>query len=165
MKITIVVAAALDNAIGRNNDLMWKLPADLKFLKNKTWGLPVLMGRKTWDSLQGQPLKGRPNLVLSRQTLSLAGAITINNIEEADNWARVHGYQEICLLGGAQLYKQFMDRVDTIFMTRVQTTFPEADAFFPPIDETTFTLHHSDAHSPDERHAFGYHFQEWRRLK
>lgn len=163
MKLTIVVAAALDHAIGKDNELLWKLPNDLKFLKNKTWGLPVLMGRKTWDSLKGIPLKGRPNLVLSRSAQQAEGAVFFTRFEEAMAWCGEHDYAECCLLGGAQLYQTFMPRVTTIFLTRVEAHFPEADAHFPEIDENAFYLHHSDAHPPDEKHKYAYRFEEWRR--
>ncbi|UTW06167.1 dihydrofolate reductase [Pseudomonas benzenivorans] len=138
MKTTLplcLIAALADNrVIGRDNQLPWHLPADLKHFKALTLGKPIIMGRKTWDSL-GRPLPGRLNLVVSRQPgLQLDGAEVFPSLDaalqRAEAWARETGAEELMLIGGAQLYAQGLERADRLYLTRVRLS-PEGDAHFP----------------------------------
>ena len=147
MKTTLplcLIAALADNrVIGRDNQLPWHLPADLKHFKALTLGKPIIMGRKTWDSL-GRPLPGRLNLVVSRQPgLTLEGAEVFATleaaIERADVWAREEDAEELMLIGGAQLYELGLEQADRLYLTRVGLE-PEGDAFFPQIDESVWRV-------------------------
>jgi len=161
--ISIVVAAAENNAIGRNNELLWTLPNDMKFFKNITWGTVAIMGRKTFESL-GKPLAGRINIVITRQTgWQIDGAIVVNSIEQALEKAKETNYKEISIIGGAEIYKQSMGLTDRIYLTRVHHSFGDADAFFPAIDETKWKLVSNEDHEFDGKHAYAYSFQIWQK--
>lgn len=139
LPLCLIAALAENRVIGRENQLPWHLPADLKHFKAKTLGKPIIMGRKTWDSL-GRPLPGRLNLVVSRQAgLQLEGAEVFATVEaareRAEVWAREQGVDEVMLIGGAQLYEQALPIADRLYLTRVALQ-PEGDAWFPAFDES-----------------------------
>ena len=168
MKTTLplcLIAAVADNAvIGCNNQLPWHLPADLKHFKALTLGKPIIMGRKTWDSL-GRPLPGRLNLVVSRQPdLQLQGAEVFASlyaaIARADEWARAQGVDELMLIGGAQWYAQALEKglVSRMYLTRVELE-PEGDAWFPAFDEAQWQLASSEAQAEEGKPR--YHFEVW----
>jgi dihydrofolate reductase len=162
MIISLVVAASTNNAIGKNNQLLWHLPNDLKFFKNITWGMPVLMGRKTYDSLGNKPLKGRVNIILtSQKDFKRDGLVTVNKIRDAVFFATEHDYKELMVLGGAKVYEQTIGDADKIYLTRVQQVFEDADAFFPAIDEHKWKLVSNEDFSKDDKHAYDYSFQLW----
>ncbi|MBS7662886.1 dihydrofolate reductase [Pseudomonas lalucatii] len=138
LPLCLIAALAENRVIGRDNQLPWHLPADLKHFKALTLGKPIIMGRKTWDSL-GRPLPGRLNLVVSRQpSLQLEGAEVFASLEaavaRADEWAREQGVEELMLIGGAQLYAQGLARAERLYLTRVALE-PEGDAWFPELNE------------------------------
>lgn len=161
MKITLVVAAALNNAIGKNNRLLWHLPNDLKHFKNLTWGLPVLMGRKTFDSV-GRPLKGRPNLILTRSaSFEANGCTVVHDIHAAICFCRTNLYNELMIVGGSEIYDLFLPLADSIQLTRVFTN-PEADTFFN-FDMNGWELKKQTSWRADEKHAFDYNFEEWQK--
>ena len=137
-KLVIVVAMAENRVIGRDGDLPWHLPEDLKRFKAVTMGKPLVMGRKTWDSLPRKPLPGRPNLVVSRQPgFAADGAEVFAELDaalaEADRLAREMGVDEVCLIGGGSLYEQAFAKVDRIDLTEVRLS-PEGDTLFPDLD-------------------------------
>lgn len=137
-KLVIVVAMAENRVIGRDGGLPWHLPEDLKRFKAVTMGKPLVMGRRTWESLPRKPLPGRPNLVVTRQTdFEAEGAIVFDSLDsalaEADRLAEELGVDEVCLIGGGSLYEQAFDKVDRIDFTEVQLS-PEGDTVFPEID-------------------------------
>ncbi|MBV9963364.1 MAG: dihydrofolate reductase, partial [Parafilimonas sp.] len=133
---SLVVAASTNNAIGKNNQLLWHLPNDLKFFKNVTWAMPVLMGRKTFEALGNKPLNGRINLVLtSDKNYKKEGVVVIQKLRDADFFATENDYKELMILGGANVYAQTIDDADKIYITRVHHVFEDPDAFFPVIDE------------------------------
>lgn len=143
LPLCLIAALAQNRVIGRDNQLPWHLPADLKHFKAMTLGKPIIMGRKTWDSL-GRPLPGRLNLVVSRQEgLVLEGAEVFSSleaaIERADAWARNAGAAELMLIGGAQLYAQGLARADRLYLTRVELA-PEGDAHFPEVSQQEWHL-------------------------
>lgn len=164
MILSLVVAASDNNAIGRQNKLLWHLPNDLKFLKNTTWAMPVAMGRKTFESINNIPLKGRLNIIITRQKdFKAAGVVAVNSIEDAAFIANQNDYKELMILGGAEIYKTAIEKADKIYMTRVHHVFEDADAFFPEIDEKKWKQISVRHFYKDEKHAFDYSFELWER--
>lgn len=163
MKISLVVAAAENNAIGKDNQLLWNLPNDMKFFKNTTWGLPVIMGRKTFESF-GKPLAGRTNIIITRKKdWEPEGTIVVNSLEAAVTEAMETGAKEICIIGGGEIYKQAMDNIaNRIIITRVHTVI-EGDTYFPEINEKEWRLVTNQDNAADEKHAYAYSFQVWER--
>lgn len=140
MIVSIIVAMAENRVIGRDNELIWHIPEDLKRFKTLTMGKPVIMGRKTFESIVarlGKALPGRVNIVISRKNPQYTGALTCQNLSEAMDQARKTGADEIFIIGGAQIYQQAMkeDLADRLYLTHVAGQ-PEGDAFFPELDIT-----------------------------
>ncbi len=163
MTISLIVAAANNNAIGKEGGMPWHLPNDLRHFKNLTWGMPVVMGRKTFESL-GKPLAGRKNIVISRQQgWSAPGAVVVKSIEDALFVAREADMKEVMVIGGGEIYKSLFDRVKRIYLTRVEAE-PDADTFFPVIDPQQWHLMSQKNHEADEKNAYNYSFQVWERL-
>ncbi|MCD6017764.1 MAG: dihydrofolate reductase region [Bacteroidetes bacterium] len=161
MILSSIVAASLNNGIGKDNQLPWHLPADLKFFKTTTMGCPVVMGRKTFQSI-GRTLPGRKNVVITRdKTFNADKAFDIevvSGIEEAIT--SLQSEREVFIIGGGEIFRQSMDLIDTIYLTVVNTTL-EADVFFPEIDKTKFELVWEEAHLADEKNKFDYTFQKY----
>ena len=149
--LTLVVARARNGTIGRNNTLPWRLPEDLAHFKRTTLGAPIIMGRKTWESI-GRPLPGRRNIVVSRNTaLELEGAEVAGSLEDAQ--LLCIGVEQVFLIGGAQLYAEALPSADRLVVTEIDADV-EGDAFFPAIDraqwvETSRETHHSEANGFD----------------
>jgi dihydrofolate reductase len=162
MTISLVVAAATNNVIGKDNQLLWKLPNDMRFFKNVTWGMPVIMGRKTFESL-AEPLKGRKNIVLSRQAAEAEGAVLVKSLDDALFLARQMDVKEVMVVGGGEIYIQAMEKARRIYMTRVDAE-PEGDTYFPAIDPKKWRLVRQEDHEADEKHAYNYSFQVWDRI-
>ena len=163
MTISLIVAAALNNAIGKEGGMPWHLPNDVRHFKNLTWGMPVVMGRKTFESL-GKPLAGRKNIVISRQNgWSAPGAVVVKTIEDALFVAREADMKELMVIGGGEIYKSLFDRAKRIYLTRVEAE-PDADTFFPVIDPQQWHLMSQKNHEADEKNAYNYSFQVWERL-
>lgn len=166
MIISFVVAASENNAIGKNNQLLWHLPNDMKFFKNKTWAMPVLMGRKTFEAMQSKPLNGRVNIVLTHSKHFKAdGAAVVHKFKDALFFTEQNDYKELMVIGGGEIYKELMPKADKIYLTRVHSTFEDADAFFPAIDEKKWKLVFNQDFCKDDKHAFDYSFQLWQRKK
>jgi len=160
LMISLIVAAAENNSIGKNNQLLWHLPNDLKFFKNTTWGMPVIMGRKTFEAVN-KPLPGRFNIVITRQSGWKAdGVIVAADLEDALQKAAETNCKEIFIIGGGEIYKQAFDKAQKIYLTRVHAHI-EGDTFFPVIDESKWQLGSVQEFSADEKHAFAYSFQTW----
>jgi dihydrofolate reductase len=166
MTLSFIVAAADNQAIGRNNRLPWHLPNDLKFFKKTTLGKPVLMGRKTFESL-GRPLPARLNIVLSRspQPLLPEGVLCYSHIEAALQRAAMEKTDEAFIIGGAHLFESCMPWAQRLYLTRVHTSIENADVFFPKINPEEWKKVWEEAHSTDEKHAYAYTFQRWERIK
>ena len=159
-EICVIVAAGLNHAIGKNNQLLWHLPNDLRYFKNATWTFPVIMGRKTFEAI-GKPLPGRVNIVISRSENRLAEGIRLaNSLDEALNLAVESGCKKAFIIGGGEIYRQALPMADRILMTRVQAS-PDADTFFPEINPIEWNLAGSEAFEADEKHPFGYVFENW----
>lgn len=160
--ITLIVAATKNNAIGKDNKMMWHLPNDLKHFKNTTWGFPIIMGRKTFESL-GKALPGRENIVVTRNEDWEAEGVTVAySLEEAIEKAGVSNTKEIFIAGGGKIYKQAMEIADKILITRV-TADLEADTFFPKISKKDWKLVNEEPHHADDKHNFDYSFRTWMR--
>ncbi|HSC85563.1 MAG TPA: dihydrofolate reductase [Pseudomonas sp.] len=163
LPLCLIAALAENRVIGRDNQLPWHLPADLKHFKAKTLGKPIIMGRKTWDSL-GRPLPGRLNLVVSRQPgLLLEGAEVFPSLDaaivRAEEWAREQGVDELMLIGGAQLYEQGLAQAERLYLTRVALQ-PQGDAWFPAFDEATWQCRDREEHAAAESSP-AYCFETW----
>lgn len=159
--IKIIIAAKSDNnVIGKNNDLVWHMPADLKFFMNKTKGHYVIMGRKTFESL-GKPLPGRPTIIVTRKKdYQAEGCWVVNTIPKAFEIADEQQQEDVFILGGAQIYEKTMDLADKMFITEIKSTF-EGDAFFPEIDFNYWKEVARYEHSPDDKNKYPYAFVEY----
>lgn len=158
--ISLIVAAAKNNAIGKNNQLLWHLPNDLKFFKNTTWGMPVIMGRKTFEAVN-KPLPGRFNIIITRQKdWKAEGVIVAADLQDAIKKAAATNSKEIFIIGGGEIYKQGIEIADKIYLTRVHAEL-NGDTFFPVIDESKWQLNSSQDFAADDKHAFAYSFQTW----
>ncbi|MCX8472468.1 MAG: dihydrofolate reductase [Sediminibacterium sp.] len=131
IKIKAIVAVSTNGVIGNQGKLIWKIPADLKFFKNTTYGLPLLMGRKTFElELKSTCLPGRKNLVISKQNnFNVGKAIPVKTIDEALEWCSSNDYKELIIVGGGQIYNEFLPLCHEIYVTRVMADF-EGDTFF-----------------------------------
>ena len=142
--ISLIVAHGKNLAIGKDNAMPWHIPEDLRFFKAQTLGKPVIMGRKTFQSI-GRPLPGRPNIVVTRDnSFSSEGVTVCSSLEEAlkrgEEEAEFLGGDEIMIIGGAQIYKQALNQVDRLYITEIDLS-PEADAFFPATDPQDWVEH------------------------
>ena len=163
MIISLVVAAANNNAIGKDNKLLWHMPNDMKYFKNVTWGMPVIMGRKTFESL-GKALPGRKNIVITRQAgWSADNTVVVQSLEDAVFIAGQTDANEVMVIGGGEIYKAYFDKAKRIYMTRVDAS-PEADTYFPEIDGKHWQLISQRNHEADAKNAFNYSFQLWERV-
>lgn len=138
MKKSIIVAVADDMGIGKDNSLMWHIPEDMKFFRSTTMGCPVIMGRKTWESI-GRTLPGRLNIVLSGKIKEAADAELASSLDEALDIAEKSGAQECFIMGGGQIYKSAMDTADCLYVTKVHCIVEGCDTYFPDIDEKIWT--------------------------
>jgi dihydrofolate reductase len=164
MLISLVVAASENNVIGKNNKLLWHLPNDMKFFRNTTWAMPVIMGRKTFDSL-GKALTGRTNIVITRQRdWKAEGVKVVQNLDKAITEAAHADAKEAFVIGGGEIFKQSMSRAHKIYLTRVHASF-EGDTFFPVVSENEWKLVSNLDFNADDKHAFAYSFQIWERKK
>ena len=162
MFISLIVAAAENNAIGKKNQLLWHLPNDLKFFKNTTWGMPVIMGRKTFEAVN-KTLPGRFNIVITRQQgWNAADVIVTTDLNDAIKKAAETNCKEVFIIGGGEIYKQGIEIADKIYLTRVHAVL-EGDTFFPVVDKNKWQLISNQDFTADEKHAFAYSFQTWKR--
>jgi dihydrofolate reductase len=152
--ISIVVAIASNYAIGKDNQLLWHLPKDLKHFKDITAGGTVVMGRKTYDSV-GKPLPKRRNIVITRQDMTIDGCEVVKSIDDAIALCKTE--DEVFIVGGAEIYRQAMHLTDRIYLTIVHHSF-DADTFFPEIDYKEWKETAREDHETDEKHAFSYSF-------
>lgn len=164
---TLSLIAALDRnrAIGRDNDLPWRLPDDLKRFKALTLGKPVLMGRKTALSL-GRALPGRRNLVLTRSgQVPFAGMEAVASVDDALAWAGSDGSEEICVIGGGEIYAKTLPLADALYLTHVDTVVEGAHAFFPAFDPQHWDIVRRESHAADARHALAFEFVDYLRIR
>ena len=163
MKISLVAAIAENGAIGKDNKLLWHLSNDLKFFKAYTLGKVIVMGRKTFESIGRRALPGRINVVITNSV-----EIDVENIVVFNSLDAVLSYytsaEEVCIVGGAQMYAEALPLATHLILTRVSTS-PEADVFFPNIDWHNWKLLSEEKHLADEKHAFDYTFQIFERAQ
>jgi dihydrofolate reductase len=160
MMLSLIAAMDKNRVIGRNNQLPWHLPADLKYFKRMTQGKPIVMGRKTFESI-GHPLKGRVNVVLSHQPDFLEdGCQVFNSFEKA--LAALSRASEVMIIGGAHLFEYVLPIADKMYLTCIDHVF-EGDTFFPSWDDQEWKIVSQERHYPDEENAYGYCFLELQR--
>jgi dihydrofolate reductase len=164
MIVSIIVATSLNNAIGKNNQLLWHLPADLKFFKATTMGCPVIMGRKTFQSI-GRTLPGRTNVVITRDknfnSDNQFGIVVVSSIDEA--LVKLHAEKEVFIIGGGEIYNQTIDIANVIYRTLVNTTI-DGDVYFSDINSDAFNLVWEEKHKADEKNKFDYTYQKFERI-
>lgn len=154
--ITLIAAAAENNALGKDNQLVWHLPNDFKRFKEITSGHYIIMGRKTFESFP-KPLPNRTHIIITRQkNYQVEGCIVVNSIEKAIEVAAKD--EDIFIIGGAEIYAQSIDFADKIELTRVHANF-EADVYFPEINLNHWKLIFEEKHLKDEKHNFDFTFQ------
>ncbi len=159
--LSIVVAAAENGAIGKDNQLLWHLPNDLKFFKRTTSGHTIIMGRKTYESV-GKPLPNRRNIVITRQPdYAAVGVEVVHSLEEA--LALCTTEATVFIVGGAEIYQQALPLVGRIYLTRVHAAM-EGDSYFPALEEMEWVLVSAESHLADERHQYGYTFMVYERV-
>lgn len=158
--IQLVVIADENNGIGKDNQLLCHLPADLRHFKRITIGAPVIMGRKTFDSM-GKPLVNRRNIVITRQDISIDGCEIAHSLEAA--LSLCEGEEKISIIGGETIFRQAMPIANVIELTRLHHIFP-ADTFFPEIDKDRWEQTTSESHPADEKNPFPYTFISLRKI-
>ncbi len=162
MTISLVVAASINNVIGSDGGLPWHLPDDLRHFKRLTTGKPVVMGRRTFESI-GRPLPDRRNIVMTRDPAYVAtGCDVVSSVSEALDLVR--DADEAMIIGGGQVYRDFLAYADRIYLTRVRANI-EGDTYFPEIDEAAWQLVESEHHAADERHGYAFDVMVFERLR
>jgi len=162
--VSMIVAVGDNNVIGLNNKLLWHLPEDLKFFKRVTIGHPVIMGRKTFDSL-GKPLSGRVNVVVTRQQDYLMDVVeVVHSLPEALKVAQVVTDDEVFIIGGGDIYREAMEFANTIYLTRVYGNF-DGDTFFPSVDNRLWKVAEQEDHDADDKNIYPYSFIKYERIK
>lgn len=154
MTISIIVAIGENHAIGKNNQLLWHMPNDLKHFKDLTSGRTIIMGRKTFDSV-GKPLPRRRNIVVTRQDITIPGCEIVKSVE--DGLALCKDEDEVFIGGGAEIYKLAMHLTDRIYLTIIHKSF-DADTFFPEIDKSEWEEVKREDFEPDEKNPLPYSF-------
>lgn len=166
MRCALVVATSPEGVIGRNGTIPWHLPRDLKRFRAITWGHPILMGRRTHESI-GRPLPGRLNIIISESLPPLAnGCVVARSPSEAMAIARATGTDEVMVVGGEALYRQFLPECDVLHLTTVEGTF-DGDAHFPikSLRPDEWVVDHREFCPTDEHHAFPHRYERLRRVR
>ncbi len=167
MKLSIIVAVAKKNVIGKNNALIWHLPADMKFFKEKTSGHCIITGRKNYESIpeKYRPLINRTNIVVTHQkNYSAPGTIVVHTIADALKEAESRKDDEVFIIGGAEIYKQTIDKVNTIYLTQIDENF-DGDVFFPEIDTLNWKLTETVPGIVNEKNTYSHSFMKYERIK
>lgn len=160
MITSIIVATSENNVIGKDNRLPWHLPADLKYFKNTTWAMPIIMGRKTFESI-GKPLPGRHNIVVTRsKDYKAVGATVVSNLDDAVKAAESNDVKELFIIGGAELFNTTMNQAQRIYLTRVHANI-EGDVFFPELKKEDWQLISEKNMEADEKNEYDLSFQVW----
>ncbi len=162
MKISMIAAMAHDRVIGKDNQMPWHLPADLAHFKRVTLGKPVLMGRKTFESI-GRPLPGRRNLVISRNPgYQAEGIEVVGSVEAARALLASSAVEELMVIGGGHLYAEMLPSADCLYLTRIDLAV-EGDTRFPAFDDGQWQRVDCESHSADEKNPHPYSFETWQR--
>lgn len=166
MKVSIVVAAGDNNAIGQSGKLLWHLPNDMRYFKQITMGHHVIMGRKTYESIpeKYRPLIGRVNVVVTRQKdYEAPGCRVVSSVEDALKFAEANEETEVMVIGGGEIYREAFKFADRIYFTKVYYGFPNADTHFPEMSKKKWELVLNETYLADEKHLYEYDFQVWDR--
>lgn len=163
MKISIITAIGKNNELGKNNKLLWDLPNDMTYFRDKTRGHIIIMGRKTFESI-GKPLPGRQNIVITTDPhYGEAGVTVAHSYDDALTLCDFVNYpDEVFVIGGAQIYTAALPTADTLYITHVDGKF-DADTFFPNFDLNTWKEVSKESHPPDQYHQYGYSFSEYKK--
>lgn len=162
MQLSIIVAIGDDQSIGKDNDLLWRLPADLKRFKSITMGHPIIMGRRTFESLPKGALPGRKNIVLSQnEELIIEGAVVCHSVQEAIEEASSD--TQAFIIGGGTVYETFFPLANQLLVTHVHHQFPYADTFFPHINSDEWIECEREDHPSDESNPYAYTFSLYKR--
>lgn len=158
-----------NRAIGLDNDLPWHLPGDLKHFKATTKGKPMVMGRRTFDSIGRRPLPGRPTIVVTRDASFSSDGVAVENgvddaVAHAQRLAVSAGVEEIIIAGGSAIYAACLPIADTLYVTEVDADI-EGDTFFPDVDMSHWHCRDERAFGPDAKHRYGYRIQTWERVR
>jgi dihydrofolate reductase len=165
MQLSLIAALDRHNAIGRGNALPWHLPDDLKRFKALTLGKPVLMGRRTAESL-GRALPGRRNLVLTRSgNVPFVGMDAVTSLDAALEVARSDAAEELSVIGGGEVFALTLPRATRMYLTHVDAIVDDADVFFPTFDPAQWVVVRRESHAADARHAFAFEFVDYVREK
>ena len=163
MILSLLVAADENNVIGKDNKLPWHLPSDLKYFKNQTWGMPILMGRKTFESI-GKALPGRKSIVITRnRDWQHEGVAVVHSVEDSFETARQMGVKEIFVIGGAEIFQTSFKEADRIYLTRIHHRF-DGDTYFPHLIDTEWKLVKQRRCGADEKNPYDHSFQVWERI-
>lgn len=164
MTIALIAAISQNRVLGKDNELVWHLPKDMRWFKTKTMGYPVVMGRKTFESF-GNPLPGRTNIVITRNPdYQAEGTIVVSSLDAALAEAARYHTDTIFVAGGAEIYRQALPLADTMYLTHVHAQV-EGDAFFPEFSETEWQPVATESVPADEKHAYPFDFVTWKRVK
>ena len=162
MILSLLVAADENNVIGKDNQLPWHLPNDLKYFKNQTWAMPILMGRKTFESI-GKPLQGRKSIVVTRnKEWKHDGVEVVHSVAQAIEKAKEFGVKEIFVIGGAEIFQTAFEQANRVYLTRIHNQF-DGDAYFPNVSEKDWSLVQSRFCAADEKNKYDHTFQVWER--
>ena len=162
MQKNIIVAIADNNAIGKNNELLWHISDDLRFFKRQTLGWPVIMGRKTFESI-GRALPGRVNIVISRGFTTGEEVAVVGSLEDAFQLAESTNLENCYVMGGGQIYAQALEFADRLVVTHVHTVIEDADTFFPQIDPSVWAVEQRSELFTDESSGYAFEFVEYHR--
>lgn len=160
MQKNIIVAISDNNAIGRDNELLWHISEDLRFFKRQTLGWPVIMGRKTFESI-GRALPGRVNIVISRNFATGEDVAVVGSLEAAFEVAQSTNLEKCYVMGGGQIYAQVLDQADRLVVTHVHTVIEDADTFFPQIDPSVWEAVSRSELFTDEQTGYTFEFVEY----
>lgn len=159
MILSLLLAADENNVIGKDNQLPWHLPGDLRYFKNQTWAMPILMGRKTYESI-GKPLQGRKSIVITRsRDWQRKGIDVVHSVDEAIEKAKDYGAKEIFVIGGAEIFRTSLDSADRIYLTRIHHRF-EGDTWFPELSSAWQRVK-SRFCPADEKNPYAHSFEVW----
>lgn len=160
--ISIIAAIGKNNELGKQNQLLWDLPKDMKHFREKTSGHAVIMGRKTFESI-GRSLPNRKNIIITRdENYKFEGAEVVNSLEDALKLFE-NSKDEIFVIGGAEIYKQSITEADKLYITHIDAEFPEADTYFPFIDEKIWEKTKSEKYQKDDLNKYDMEFVEYTR--
>jgi dihydrofolate reductase len=165
MTISAIVATDRKGTIGKAGEIPWYLPADFKFFKRTTMGHPIIMGRKTFESI-GRPLPKRTNIVLTRDAFFVGtGIVVMHSLEEALAHSACQEAEQVFIIGGGEIYRQAMPFVDRVYLTTVDTEIEDGDAFFPELNAEEWEAVWLEEHEADEKNELNFRFSRWERIQ